>query len=396
MTSLFAGRVPTLWHGIGVASELVKRVTAGRETLVIADSAVPIPFPADKSTRTIRVDAPAVDVTAVVSIAREIVRSPPAVIVAVGGGSVLDASKIAALALAHGRTFDYVIGHASNSALTFLPDSPPPVDIVAVPTTIGTSSETNSVGILKNESGYRLIVGRSLRPRHAIIDPHNLTTLTLSTVREGALEAFLRLAGASTSPRRSTRANRDAVALGRALLDAASRDSNSTAGRLRLARLSAATQRGAALRGRDPYSARHWYVANEVAFLLQVRKMVATAAVIAAVWRRICSGDSRWGDRESLDEFWTRVALGAALPLDPPSGIAALVERWGIHQPSAPTDQDISRIAVATEASWGDRHPMLPGLVAADFRDVLRDSRWSPQPVGDDRRPPICSSKEVN
>lgn len=365
----------------------------GRETLVIADSAVEVPFLCGHLSNTITVDAPSVNVTAVVTIAREIVRRSPNVIVAVGGGTVLDASKIAALALAPGQVFDYAIEHASRSALTFLPHAPPPVDIVAVPTTIGTSSETNSVGILKNESGYRLIVGLSLTPRHAIIDPCNLTTLTRAAVREGALEAFLRLAGASTSSRRSASQRRDAVSLGRALLDEVARDSGSSAGRLRLARLSAATQRTAALRGQDPYSARHWYVANEVAFLLQVRKMVATAAVIAAVWRRICAGDVRWGDRESLEGFWTKVAGGMALPLDPPIGIAALIERWGIQRPPRPTDDDIDRISVTTEKTWGNRHPMLPGLVVEDFRDVLRDSCWSSETVGCDRRPPVFVSR---
>jgi hypothetical protein len=372
---------------------MTRRLTMGRETLVIADSAVGLSFLDGHSSKTITVDAPSVNVTAVVMIAREIVRRSPNVIVAVGGGTVLDASKIAALALLPGQVFDYAIEHASRSALTFLPHARPPVDIVAVPTTIGTSSETNSVGILKNESGYRLIVGLSLTPRHAIIDPCNLTTLTRAAVREGALEAFLRLAGASTSSRRSASQSRDAVSLGRALLDAVARDSGSSAGRLRLARLSAATQRGAALRGQDPYSARHWYVANEVAFLLQVRKMVATAAVIAAVWRRICAGDVRWGDRESLEGFWTQVAGGMALPLDPSLGIAALIERWGIQRPPRPTGDDIDRISVTTEKTWGNRHPMLPGLVAEDFRDVLRDSCWSSESVGCDRRPPVFVSR---
>ncbi|MFK3678294.1 daptide-type RiPP biosynthesis dehydogenase [Microbacterium sp. NPDC090218] len=377
MTAEFAGRVPTLWHGRGVARQMTKRLTVGRETLVIADAAIATSFLTGLSARTIRVDAPTVDVTGVVAIAQEIVRRPPNVIVAVGGGSVLDASKIAALALAPSRVFDYAIGHASSSALTFLPDAPPAVDIVAVPTTLGTSSETNSVGILKNDSGYRLVVGRSLRPRHAIIDSCNLTSLAPAAVREGALEAFLRLAGASTSSRRSARGNSDAVILGRALLETATHDSASAVGRLRLARLSAATQRSAALRGQDPYSARHWYVANEVAFMLGVRKMVATAGIIAAVWRRIRAGDSRWGDRESLEDFWTRVASGVALPLDPATGIAALIERWGIPLPPRPTAHDIGRIAVVTERTWGNRHPMLRALVAADFSDVLRDSSWS-------------------
>lgn len=377
MSSEFAARVPTLWHGHDIAWQTTTRLTADRETLVVADSSVATRVVADHSARTIEVDAHSMAVTAVVGIAEEIVRRPPSVIVAVGGGSVLDATKIASLVLAPGRMFDFAIERASKSALTFLPDARPPVDIVAVPTTLGTSSETNSVSILKNKSGYRLIVGRSLRPRHAIIDPCNLRTLTSASVREGALEAFLRLAGASTGSRRSARGRCDAIALGGALLETASGDVAAADSRLRLARLSAATQRSAALRGHDPYSARHWYVANEVAFVLQVRKMVATAAIIASVWRRVCSGDPRWGDRASLEEFWTNVAGRVALPLDPPTGIAALVDRWGIPRPRRPPAQTIRRISAATEAAWGNRYPMLAGLFADDFCDLLRDSYWN-------------------
>lgn len=395
MTSEFAGRVPTLWHGDGVARSATAHLSAGRETLVIADAAVSLPFPAGDAT-TIAVDAISMNVTTVLAIAQEIVRLTPNLIVAVGGGTVLDASKIAALALAPGRVFEYAIGHASRSALTFVPPALPPVDIVAVPTTLGTSSETNSVGVLRNESGYRLIVGLALRPRHAIIDPRTLATLTLAAVREGALEAFLRLAGASTSSQRSARQRRDAIVLGRALLEAVTRDSESPAGRLRLARLSAATQRCTALRGPDPYSARHWYVANEISFLLDVRKMVATAAIVAAVWRRICAGDVRWGDRTTLDDFWAQAAAGMSLPPDPPAGIAALIDRWNVQRPPRPSDEDMDRIAVCTENAWGDRHPMLPGLVATDFRAVLHEASWSPEQVGHDRRPPVFLAGEVN
>lgn len=396
MNHELAARVPTLWHGRGVARQMAQRLIANREALLIADSTVDVPILAEPWARTVAVDARAVDVATVVGIAEDLARRPPKVIVAVGGGSILDAGKIAALALARGRMLEFAIERASRSAVTFLPDTRPPVDVIAVPTTLGTSSETNSVGILKSESGYRLIVGRALRPRHAIIDPCNLMTLAPSAVREGAMEAFLRLAGASTSPQRSIRENSDAVALARALLETTADGTASADSRLRLARLSAATQRSAALRGRDPYSARHWYIANEVAFVLEVRKMVATAAVIAAVWHRVCSGDRRWGDRESLENFWTRVAGAISLPVDPPIGIAALIARWGIPLPPRPTAQAIARIAVATETAWGDRYPMLAGLVAEDFCDVLRDSCWSPQTVGHPDRPPRSEPKEVN
>lgn len=384
MTTRFAGRVPTLWHGPGVTRRLTGRLTAGRETLVVADAAIAHLAPTRRAMARMEVDAGSMDVAGVARIANDIRRHRPDVIVAVGGGRVLDATKIAALALAPGRVFDFVVERTSRSALTLLPDAPPPVDVVAVPTTLGTSSETNSVGIVTADAGHRLIVGRSLTPRLAVIDPDNLRTLTPAAVREGALEAFVRLAGASTSPRRSARGRADAVALAGALLETATRDGASDAAsdavRLRLARLSAATQRTGALRGDDPYSARHWYLANEVSFVLGVRKMTATAAVIAAVWRRILSGDDRWGDRRSLDEFWRRAARGVDLPLDPASGITALVDRWGIALPPRPSLHAVRRIAIAVEQSWGNRYPMLHGLRVEDFVDVLRDSRWSPQP----------------
>ncbi|WP_136052568.1 daptide-type RiPP biosynthesis dehydogenase [Microbacterium sp. K36] len=384
MTVSFTARVPTLWHG-SRARETVVGLTAGRDTLVLADAAVAHPLPAPQPGRTMTVDAAAVDEVGVLLIAEELVRRPPEVIVAVGGGSVLDASKIAALALSPGRLLDFALRHAATSALTILPDAPPPVDIIALPTTLGTSSETNSVAILRNRRGARLLVGRPLRPRHAVLDPERLATLSTAAVQEGALEAFLRVAGASTSPR-TERAARDARILGRALLEAATGDTMSTAGRLRLARLSAATQRTAALRGPDPYSARHWYLANEVAFHLGVRKMTATAAVIAAVWQRIGAGDARWGDRASLDAFWAGVAAGTALPRDPAAGIAVVVDQGGLPSPPRPSAREIDRIAAAVETAWGDHRPMLRGIRDADVRAVLHDSRWSTSPVGD-RRP---------
>lgn len=376
MTTTSAPRHPTMWHGQGIARETAGRLTAGRDTVMIVDSALSSPLLADAVSATIAVDARSADAEVVGAIAREVVRLSPEVILAVGGGSILDASKIAALALGPARLFDYAIGHASTSALTYLPDAPPPVDIVAVPTTLGTSSETNSVGVMRNERGYRLIMGRALRPRHAIIDASHLATLPITAVREGALEAFLRLAGASTGPRRSTAQVRDAVVLGRALLQSTVRDSASAAGRLRIARLSAATQRGSALRGPDPYSVRHWYVANEVAFRLGVRKMVATAATVAAVWRRICADDRRWGDRTGLEDYWTAATGTLGLPVDPADGIDALLDRWEIPRAARPADSDLDRIAVSIEKTWGNRRPMLAGLRAQDVRDVLRDSRW--------------------
>ncbi|MCB8045929.1 hypothetical protein JM654_22600 [Microbacterium oxydans] len=52
-------------------------------------------------------------------------------------------------------------------------------------------------------------------------------------------------------------------------------------------------------------------------------------------------------------------------------------------------------IALTTERAWGNRQPMLPGLVEGDFHDVLRESRWSSHAVGAGDRPSMFEPKEV-
>ncbi|MGG2309938.1 hypothetical protein, partial [Salmonella enterica] len=81
------------------------------------------------------------------------------------------------------------------------------------------------------------------------------------------------------------RGHAHAVAIARARL-AAGHSALTPARRLRIARLSAATQRSAALRGRAPFSPRHWYLATEVSFVARTTKMRATASVVSRVWQR--------------------------------------------------------------------------------------------------------------
>jgi alcohol dehydrogenase class IV len=75
----------------------------------------------------------------------------PAAVVAIGGGSPIDAAKAAALSSATG--------------------SPPP--IVAVPTTAGTGTETNGFGVIEDVAARRkrYLGDASTVPRHAILDP---------------------------------------------------------------------------------------------------------------------------------------------------------------------------------------------------------------------------------
>jgi alcohol dehydrogenase len=99
----------------------------------------------------------------------------PGVIVAVGGGSVIDSAKgIALMAVNDGpaSSFDYRNEQVHAG-----------VPIVAVPTTAGTGAETNGFGVIDNhETGRKFYVGHaSTTPRAVILDPE----LTLGLPPQG-------------------------------------------------------------------------------------------------------------------------------------------------------------------------------------------------------------------
>jgi alcohol dehydrogenase len=106
------------------------------------------------------VDVPSSAVDAAVSAADE-----PDVIVAVGGGSVIDLAKVTALLLAHGEPLE------AYYAVQSVPG--PIVPLIALPTTAGTGSEATPVAVITDPSTEMKIGVASphLIPRHAICDP---------------------------------------------------------------------------------------------------------------------------------------------------------------------------------------------------------------------------------
>ena len=97
-------------------------------------------------------------------------------IVALGGGSVMDASKaIAIVATNDGDLWDYVAsGTGKGQKMTAQP-----LPIVAITTTAGTGSETDCGGVITNEDTKEKvgIVFPSLFPVLAIVDPALMTTV---------------------------------------------------------------------------------------------------------------------------------------------------------------------------------------------------------------------------
>ena len=97
-------------------------------------------------------------------------------IVALGGGSVMDAAKaIAVVATSSGDLWDYISGGTGLGK----PFESKPLPIVAITTTAGTGSETDSGGVITNPDTHEKIglVNEALFPVLAIVDPELMRTV---------------------------------------------------------------------------------------------------------------------------------------------------------------------------------------------------------------------------
>jgi alcohol dehydrogenase class IV len=118
-----------------------------------------------------------------------------AVIVAIGGGSAIDAAKAVSVLLAHpGLSWEQL--QAGRAALTGPGQGAP---LIAVPTTAGTGSEVSHVAVIGAPDGFKKgVVHPSLFPSVAIVDPRLMLSLppalTAATGMDAvvhALEAYL-------------------------------------------------------------------------------------------------------------------------------------------------------------------------------------------------------------
>ncbi len=91
-------------------------------------------------------------------------------IVALGGGSCMDAAKgMAVMATNQGDLWDYIVPGTGKGK----PITNTPLPIIAITTTAGTGSETDSGGVITNPTTYEktAIFGHDLFPKLAIVDP---------------------------------------------------------------------------------------------------------------------------------------------------------------------------------------------------------------------------------
>ncbi|GAA5154635.1 MULTISPECIES: daptide-type RiPP biosynthesis dehydogenase [Amycolatopsis] len=357
-TTVQAG--PGAWAGL--------RRSLGDRALVLADARVPLDVPA------VRVDAGRTGLAAVREVAGLLTERAPRLVVGIGGGAVLDLVKLACLLHAQPAAADLLGTWGTRAgAIPLSAPAKSPVRRVLVPTTVGTGAEVSPVACVRIGDSHRIVAAPALRPDLAVLDPELTATLPGHLVREGVLEALLRVAGPVVgSEHRGGLPDAEAALLVRELVAVGDRVADGDVGpdaRLAVATLSAATHTGWALSGREPYAARHWYLANELATVLGVRKMVATACLLPAVWRRVSLGDTRYGHAAGL------AGLGRWLGVpDPVRGLEELLDRWRIDHTVAAAPEALQDAAERAVRSWGGRFPMLAGLTVADVAGLYAEA----------------------
>lgn len=304
-------------------------------------------------------------------------------LVGIGGGSLLDQAKLAALLRTNPDAYARLTVPQRSGLLVLGPGTRRGLPLVAVPTTVGTGTESSGVACLGYPlRGKRLVMGTALRPTAAVLDPAATATLDDELIAEGVLEALFRTVSPYVGDHGElptedalveTIAER-LVLLGHEVRDAR-RAGRPTGDRLRLeiAKLSSLSHAEWAHLGRDLYAVKGWLIANELSSALGVRKMTAVAAILPHLWRAIAGGEARLGSAARLERLWSRLRATdpGTLPADPAAGIEALVDSWGIGRRIDAGPDRLADIAGRTVRAWGAGLPMLGGLRTDEVYGLL-------------------------
>lgn len=116
-------------------------------------------------------------------------------VLAVGGGSVMDASKAIAAAAQSGRPiYDYMRGNPSGTGKLLVPVKEA-LPLMTVPTVAATGSEANNISVLTHWDTHEKssINGPALYPKIAILDPSITYTVPARVTAEACADIFSHL-----------------------------------------------------------------------------------------------------------------------------------------------------------------------------------------------------------
>ena len=351
-------RVPALVDGLGGAAAFVV-TDAGLRATGIVDRVVGDFTAAGLWTEVFDGIGPNPSTTAVEHGATALRAFGSCVVVAIGGGSVLDAAKgIALLATHHGaRATDDLW----SSPVAGLP-------LIAVPTTAGTGAETNGFGVVEDTCAKRKVyLGHaSVRPRVAVLDPELTVGLppaaTAATGFDALVHGVESLASRGANPV-SEAAAAQAVALVGRWLPVAVDDGTDLEARAQL--LLGAHLAGQAL------TVSGLGLVHGIAHAVTAHTGTPHGVALASVNEQVM----HWS-ADAAAEAYARAgaALGTA---DAVAGIAALVEGIRVRRPLHELGVDRGLLPVLAAAAVADpvtaNAPRTP--TEDDVREIL-DAAW--------------------
>lgn len=304
------------------------------------------------------------------------------VVVAIGGGSLLDVSKLATVVVGTPR-FVGSLTVPQRSGLVLLSEGVArSVPLIAVPTTLGTGSENSPVAVLDHGPSKRLVVGLAIRPEARVHDAAASRGLPHHLVVEGIAEILARASGPYVGDLRDQSMPDSlaeaAVAAAVRLGDEVQRRHDAglpVDGGLRyeIARLSAFTHSEWMAREGSPYAVKGWLLATEIACAAGARKMTATGALWPHLWDRIDAGDTRLGSATRLRRLFAiiRDVHTDGLPAGPGAGIARLLRRWDVDSQILLGPGDVQGAALRANRAWGAGLPMLGGLRLPELTELI-------------------------
>ncbi len=309
----------------------------------------------------------AADVAA--AVADAVTRHRGAVPVALGGGSIMDAVRLAALAAADPAANGF---SRATDGVTFWPTrtvNP----TVCIPSTVGTASEVSPVAVRNTPDGTAMIVSPGLRASAAILDPRVTETLPRAALAAGLVEPWARtcVPAVAGGPLRL----QDGIArglaatifgLGQELARTDSDDQPDETWRSAAALASAQTHLSLLALGRAPAGHLLWPLATEVTRATRLPKATALAALVPAWLRCLAAGvlGRAWGSGDRVRGI---------LDLDPAEA-AAHLESWlrMLSLPTLlPTSIDVGAIVSRVVDPWQASGLFLPGVSRAEIAAVV-------------------------